>query len=231
MTCTSHLPEETGQEVSFHVTGNLRLATCKERMDEYHKYCGTANTIGVPFEIISPDEVAKLWPLCNTEGLVGALYHPHDGHIAPADVTQAMAIGARNMGATIHRDTNVPWHRGKAGGEWLVKTAKGDITCEHVVCATGNYSWQTSQMLGIYIPAIPVEHQYIVTDEVPELVERHRAGLPEMAVLRESDASITCARNAKVTSSDPTKKERRRDSRTVSRKVSSAISFPAIWNG
>ena len=183
------LPKETGQEVSFHVTGNLRLATCKERMDEYHKYCGTANTIGVPFEIISPDEVAELWPLCNIEGLVGALYHPHDGHIAPADVTQAMAIGARNLGATIHRDTNVLGIEEKPGGEWLVRTVKGDITCEHVVCATGNYSWQTSQMLGIYIPAIPVEHQYIVTDEVPELVERHRTGLPEMAVLRESDAS------------------------------------------
>ena len=183
------LQEETGQDVSFHVTGNLRLATCRERMDEYQKYCGTANTIGVPFKVISPDEVAELWPLCNTKGLVGALYHPHDGHIAPADVTQAMAIGARNLGATIHRDTCVLGIQQKRGGEWLVKTVQGDITCEHVVCATGNYSWQTSQMLGIYIPAIPVEHQYIVTDEVPELVERHRAGLPEMAVLRESDAS------------------------------------------
>ena len=183
------LPGETGQDVSFHVTGNLRLATNEERMDEYRKYCGTANTIGVPFKIITPTDVAELWPLCNTEGLTGALYHPDDGHIAPADVTQALAIGARKLGAEIYQNTPVTALERSASGEWQVRTPGGDITCEHVVCATGNYSWHTSRMLGIYIPAIPVEHQYIVTDEVPELVERHAQGQPEMAVLRESDAS------------------------------------------
>ncbi len=60
------LPAETGQDVSFHVTGNLRLATCRERMDEYQKYCGTANTIGVPFQVIGPQEVKKLWPLIDS---------------------------------------------------------------------------------------------------------------------------------------------------------------------
>ena len=183
------LPEETGQEVSFHVTGNLRLATNRERMDEYRKYCGTANTIGVPFEMIGPKEIKELWPLCNVEGLVGALYHPQDGHIAPVDVTQAMAIGARNGGAKIFRDTPVTAMVQKPNGEWLVKTEKGDITCEHVVTATGNYARQTGAMVGLDIPVIPVQHQYIVTDEHPALVERKRQGLPELAVLRESDAS------------------------------------------
>ncbi len=183
------LEEETGQNVSFHVTGNLRLATNQERMDEYHKYCGTANTIGVPFEIITPKEVRELWPLCDVEGLVGALYHPDDGHIAPADVTQAMAIGARNRGATIHRNTEVTAIERTASGEWRVKTNQGDITCEHVVSCTGNYARQTLAMVGLDIPVIPVQHQYIVTNEVPELIERRKAGLPEMAVLRESDAS------------------------------------------
>ena len=77
------LEEETGQAVSFHRTGNLRLATNQERMDEYRNYCGTANTIGVPFELIGPNEIGDLWPLCNLDGLVGALFHPHDGHVAP----------------------------------------------------------------------------------------------------------------------------------------------------
>ena len=183
------LEEETGQDVSFHVTGNLRLATNRERMDEYHKYCGTANTIGVPFEIITPQEVKELWPLCETEGLVGALYHPDDGHIAPADVTQAMAIGARNRGATIYRNTEVTAIAQTPGGEWRLETSEGEITCEHVVSCTGNYARQTLAMVGLDIPAIPVQHQYIVTNEVPELVERKKAGPPEMAVLRESDAS------------------------------------------
>ncbi len=183
------LPAETGQEVSFHVTGNLRLATNKERMDEYQKYCGTANTIGVPFEIIDVAKIKELWPPCNTEGLVGALYHPDDGHIAPADVTQALAIGARAGGAEIYRNTPVSALRQKPGGEWVVTTDKGDITCEHVVFATGNYARQTGAMVGLDIPSIPVEHQFIVTEPHPVLVERHEKGLPEMAVLRESDAS------------------------------------------
>src|SRR3974390_366529 len=90
------LPAETGQDVSFHVTGNLRPATRRERMDEYYKYCGTANTIGVPFEVIGPEEVKRLWPLvelggsAETPAIVGALYHPQDGHIAPADLTMAL---------------------------------------------------------------------------------------------------------------------------------------------
>ena len=183
------LPAETGQEVSFHVTGNLRLATNKQRMDEYHKYCGTANSIGVPFEIVGPKRVKELWPPCNIEGIVGALYHPHDGHIAPVDVTQALATGARNGGAEIYRNTPVTGIAQKPNGEWLVMTPKGDITCEHVVTATGNYARQTAAMVGLDLPVIPVQHQYIVTEPHPELIRRKEQGLPEMAVLRESDAS------------------------------------------
>ncbi|MEE8276086.1 MAG: FAD-dependent oxidoreductase, partial [Alphaproteobacteria bacterium] len=183
------LEDETGQDVSFHVTGNLRLATNRERMDEYYHYCGTANTIGVPFELITPKEIAELWPLCNIEGLVGALYHPHDGHIAPADLTQALARGARNRGAEINQQTEVVAIERTQGGEWLVKTDKGDITCEHVVSATGNHARQTAAMVGLDSPVIPVEHQYIVTDSHPALVERKEQDLPEMAVLREPDAS------------------------------------------
>lgn len=183
------LEAETGQNVSFHQTGNLRLATNKERMDEYLHYCGTANTIGVPFEIITPREVKELWPLCETDDLVGALFHPHDGHVAPADVTMALAKGARSRGAEIYRYTEVTAIDQKPNGEWVVKTDKGDITAEIIVSATGNYARQTARMVGLDIPAIPVEHQFLVTDEIPELVARHKAGLPEMAVLRESDAS------------------------------------------
>ena len=183
------LEEETGQNVGFHVTGNLRLACTRDRMDEYHKYCGTANTIGVPFEIITPSEVKDLWPLINPKGLVGALYHPHDGHIAPVDLTNALAKGARSLGAKIYQQTEVTSMNRTAGGEWKVGTSKGDIVCEHVVCASGNYSQDMSKIIGISIPSIPVQHQYIVTDECKELKEYRDAGNPELAVLRESDAS------------------------------------------
>ncbi len=183
------LESETGQDVSFHVTGNLRLACNRDRMDEYHKYCGTANTIGVPFEVITAQEVKELWPLCDIDGLVGALYHPDDGHIAPVDVTNAMAKGARNRGAEIYLRTEVISVQAQSNGEWLVKTNKGDISCEHIVCATGNYARQTGRMFGIGVPAIPVQHQYIVTDVCEELKAYREGGGKELAVLRESDAS------------------------------------------
>ncbi|MEQ8967624.1 MAG: FAD-dependent oxidoreductase [Azospirillaceae bacterium] len=183
------LEEETGQPVSFHVTGNLRLACSQERMDEYRHYCGTANTIGVPFEMVGVDEIKRLWPLAETHDLVGAIYHPQDGHVAPADVTMALAKGARSRGAEIYRNTELHAVTRSPSGEWVLTTSQGVITCEHVVTATGNYARQTAAMFGLDIPAIPVEHQYIVTDAHPALEERRAQGLPEMPVLRESDAS------------------------------------------
>jgi dimethylglycine dehydrogenase len=189
------LPAETGQDVSFHVTGNLRLATNRDRMDEYLKYCGTANTIGVPFQVIGPDEVKKLWPLVELGGkdgtppVVGALYHPDDGHIAPADLTMALRKGARARGAEIHEQTEVTGVSRTPSGEWRLQTNKGEIIAEHVVCATGNYARQTGRMFGINVPAIPVEHQYIVYEESPELKAYRAAGGRELAVLRESDQS------------------------------------------
>ncbi len=189
------LPAETGQDVSFHVTGNLRLATCKERMDEYQKYCGTANTIGVPFEVISPARVKELWPLlelggsADTPAIVGALYHPDDGHIAPADLTMALRKGARNAGAEVYEQTEALAIERGPSAEWRVHTSKGDITAEHLVLSTGNYARQTGRLLDLNVPAIPVEHQYIVYEESPELKAYRQAGGRELAVMRESDES------------------------------------------
>src|SRR5262245_40596143 len=187
------LPAETGQDVGFHVTGNLRLATCRDRMDEYQKYSGTADTIGVPFEIIGPEQVKALWPLVElgdgraTAKIVGALYHPHDGHIAPADLTMALRRAARSAGAEIHEHTELTAASRTASGEWRLTTNRGEIVAEHVVCATGNYARQTGRLFGLNVPAIPVEHQYIVYDESAELKAYRNAGGRELAVMRESD--------------------------------------------
>lgn len=183
------LEEETGQNVSFHVNGNLRLATTRERMDEYRSYACTADTIGVPYEFLSPSEVKTLWPLAETGDLAGAIYHPTDGHVAPADLTMALARGARMRGAEIYQHTPVTSISQKPNGEWVVHTDKGDIACEHIVQATGNYARQSAAMVGLDIPVIPVEHQYIVTDIDPALQAHRDAGNPELAVLRDSDHS------------------------------------------
>ena len=183
------LEEETGQNVGFSVVSNIRLATTQDRMDEYHQYAAVAKTIGVKVNFLTPEEVKKIWPLCNTEGLIGAIQHPEDGYIQPADLTQALAKGARDKGAEIYRNTNVTDIKQLENEMWVVETDKGNIECEHVISCTGNFARQTGKMVGLDIPVIPVEHQYIVTEPHPEIQKRKEQGLPEMGVLRDSDSS------------------------------------------
>ena len=183
------LEAETGQHVGLRAVSNIRLACTPDRMDEYRFYAGVAKTIGVDVRFLSPAEVRAIWPLCVTDGLHGAIQHPEDGYIQPADLTQALARGARNRGAEILRNCGVTGIARTSSGEWQVQTEAGNITCEHVVSATGNFARRTGAMVGLDIPVIPVEHQYIVTEPHPAVVERRRQGLPEMGVLRESDAS------------------------------------------
>ena len=185
----NQLEEETGQPVGFSRVGNLRLAMNDDRMDEYYQYAATARTIGVDVRFLTPAEIGNLWPLCNTDGLVGGIFHPEDGYIQPADLTQALAKGARARGATIYRNTAVLNIEQASSGGWVVETEKGSITCDHVISATGNYARKTGAMVGLDIPVIPVEHQYLVTEPHPALQQRKQDGLPELGVLRESDGS------------------------------------------
>jgi len=180
------LEKETGKNVGFSVVSNIRLASTKDRMDEYHQYAGVAQTIGVNVKFLKPEQVKEIWPLCNVEGLIGAIQHPEDGYIQPADLTQALATGARNKGAEIYRSTTVIGIKQTKNG-WVVETDKGTIECEHVVSCSGNFARQTGRMVGLDIPVIPVEHQYIVTEPHPEIVKRKKEGLAEMGVLRDSD--------------------------------------------
>ena len=183
------LAEETGLDVGLRTVGNIRLAMTPDRMDEYRQYAGVARTIGVNVEFLTPDEMHDIWPLAVTDGLVGAIRHPDDGYIQPADLTQALARGARRRGASIHRQTCVTGIEQTPGGEWLVRTDKGDWIAEHVVSATGNFARRTGAMVGLDIPVLPVQHQYIVTETHPDILARHEQGLPELGVLRESDGS------------------------------------------
>jgi dimethylglycine dehydrogenase len=183
------LEQETGQNVGFSQVSNIRLACSPDRMDEYRYYAGIARTIGVDVRFLTPGEVKEIWPLCVTDGVLGAIQHPDDGYIQPADLTQALARGARMRGAEIHRNTAVTSIAQMPGGEWRVGTPEGSITCEHLVCATGSFARRTGAMLGLDIPVMPVEHQYLVTEPHPAIQQRKRDGLPEMGVLRDSDAS------------------------------------------
>ncbi len=185
----SELEKETGQHVGFSKVSNIRLARTKDRWDEFMYYAGVAETIGVKVNILTPEQLKEIWPLCETDGILGAIQHPDDGYIQPADLTQALAKGARARGAEIYRNTTVTGIEQLPSGEWKVKTDQGDITCEHVVSCSGNFARKTGAMVGLDIPVIPVEHQYIVTEPHPLIKERQAKGLPEMGVLREADSS------------------------------------------
>jgi len=195
------LEAETGLNAGFSICGNLRMAQTDARMDEYMLYSSVAETAGVYHEFLTPAQMKERWPLLRTDDLKGALFHPQDGYINPADVTQAMAKGARQHGAHIERKIQVDAYRW-TGSEWVVSCTrmvekggmlvageeKFDIIAEHVVTATGNHAQRTARLLGVKIPAIPVEHQYIVTEPDPALVAWRKAGNPEHPVLRDADA-------------------------------------------
>jgi len=183
------LEAETGLNAGFSQVSNIRLATNQDRMDEYMQYAGVARTIGVEVETLTPEQVVEIWPLAVSDGLIGAIRHPHDGYIQPADLTQALAKGARDGGAQIYRQTTVTAITRTSSQQWKVTTDKGEIICDHIVSATGNFARKTGAMVGLDIPVIPVEHQYIVTEPHPAIKERQAKGLPEMGVLRESDGS------------------------------------------
>jgi dimethylglycine dehydrogenase len=183
------LEKETGQHVGFSKVSNIRLARTKDRWDEFMYYAGVAETIGIKVNVLTPQQVKEVWPLCETDGLLGAIQHPDDGYIQPADLTQALAKGARTLGAEIHRNTTVTGIDQQGDGKWVVTTDKGKITCDHVISCTGNFARKTGAMVGLDVPVIPVEHQYIVTEPHPAIKERQAKGLPEMGVLREADSS------------------------------------------
>jgi dimethylglycine dehydrogenase len=195
------LEAETGLNAGFAVVGNLRMAQTQERMDEFMLYASTAETCGVPYQWLTPDEIKERWPLINTSDLKGALYHNTDGYINPADVTQAMAKGARQRGVMIERKwqadafhwTGSAWEvtctkMVEKGGNLVPSDEQIVITAEHVVTASGNHAQTTAKKLGIKIPAIPVEHQFVVMDQDPALVEFRKNGGKEHPVVRDADA-------------------------------------------
>jgi len=195
------LEEETGLNAGFAVVGNLRLAQTQERMDEYMLYASTAETCSVDYTWMTPDEIKESWPLIETSDLKGAIYHSTDGYINPADVTQAMAKGARQRGVMIERKwqadafhwTGSAWEvtctkMVEKGGNLVASDEQIVITAEHVVTASGNHAQATAAKLGIKIPAIPVEHQFIVMDKDPALADYRATGGPEHPVIRDADA-------------------------------------------
>ncbi len=171
--------------IDYHVTGSIRLAHGRDRMDEFHHVATMARHQGLEFEVIGPEEMRRRYPYLETDGLVGGLWDPLDGDIDPSQLTQALARGARDGGAEIYRRQPVEAiERAKDGG-WRVRTAAGTIAAEVVVNAAGYRAGEVATMVGLDLPVVSLQHQYLVTEPIAELEAREE----RLPLLRDPDDS------------------------------------------
>lgn len=166
------LEELTGMSCGLHHVGGITLADNRDRFDMLLAERAKHRYMGLETEIVGPEEIAKLAPIVNLDGVIGALYDPLDGHLDPSGTTHAYAKAARMGGAEIHLHTKVLETNPRADGTWDVVTDKGSIHTEHVVNAAGLWAREVGALAGVYLPLHPMEHQYLVTAETPEIYER-----------------------------------------------------------
>jgi dimethylglycine dehydrogenase len=185
------LADEVDYPMNYHVTGSIRLGHTKERMQEFERARAMGRYQGLDLEMMAVGDIKERYPFIETHDLAGALYDPDDGDIDPAQLTQALAKGARMMGARIERfcpATGVS----RKGDEWIVHTDKGDITCEKVVNAAGYYAQRVGEWFKPYggrtVPMTVMSHQYFLTEPVPEL-EAWSKENGKLPLLRDVDSS------------------------------------------
>ena len=165
------LERETGQPVTWHGCGSLRLAYSNDELDWLRHTLSVGKALGFNIELVDRQRAAELHPFYNLEGVIGALHTPDDGHVDPTNVTMAMASAARSLGVRVYRQTRADNITRQASGEWLVSTEHGDIRCEHVVNAGGTYARQMGEWSGLQLPMTSMTHHYFVTEPVPEFAE------------------------------------------------------------
>ena len=187
------LGAEVDYPMNYHVTGSIRLAHSKERVQEFERAKGMGRYQGMDIEMLSPKEAQEMYPFMELHDLEGVLYDPYDGDIDPSQLTQALAKGARDMGARIERFCEATGVS-RENGEWIVHTAKGDIRCEYVVNAAGYYAQRVGEWFKPYggrtVPMMVMSHQYLLTDEIPEIEAWCKEnGKDKLPLLRDVDTS------------------------------------------
>jgi len=186
------LADDVDYPMNYHVTGALRLGHTKERMQEFERVASMARYQGLEMEMMTPKEALDYYPFMETHDLEGVLWDPLDGDIDPAQLTQAMAKGARDLGANIQRfcpATGVS----REGDEWIVHTDKGDIKCEFVVNCAGYYAKRVGEWFKPYggrdVPLTVMSHQYFLTDEIPEIEAWTKENGRKLPMVRDVDSS------------------------------------------
>ena len=176
----ANLEAETGQATGFKQNGSLSLATTHERLEEWRRAADMAKVFGLEVEEVSLAEAQALHPLINVDDLVGAVFLPKDGQINPADVTQAMAKGARSAGIGIFENIKVTAITQKDSRVTGVRTDQGDIACDVIVNCAGMWGQDVGAMAGVGVPLHACEHFYVVTEPI-------EGATPTLPVLRDQD--------------------------------------------
>ncbi|MEM9356543.1 MAG: FAD-dependent oxidoreductase [Pseudomonadota bacterium] len=186
------LAEAVDYPMNYHVTGALRLAHTKERMQEFERVAGMGRYQGLQMDICTPTELRDHFPFLELHDLAGGLWDPLDGDIDPAQLTQAMAKGARDLGQTIIR-FNPATGIARKGSEWIVQTDNGNIRCEYVVNAAGYYAQRVGEWFKPYggrtVPMAVMSHQYFLTDEIPEIESWTKEHGRKLPMVRDVDTS------------------------------------------
>src|SRR3977135_1218224 len=164
------LEQISGVSCGMHITGGLMLAGTPQRMDWLKMASAPGRDLAIEHETISPDEAAKFFPLMDKKHFLGAIYDPIEGHIDPYGVTHAYAKSAQIAGAEIVRHTRVTDLISRANGAWAVITTHGNVHAEHVVNAGGLWAREVGRMVGLELPVLAMEHQYLITEKIPSLV-------------------------------------------------------------
>ena len=163
------LEEISGISCGLHHVGGITLAESSERLDLFRAERAKHRFMGLETHIVSPEEIARIAPLTNLDGVIGGLYDRLDGHLDPSGTTHAYARAARLAGAAIETRNPVIETNPQTDGNWEIATRNGTIIAEHVVNAAGLWAREVGMLAGVYLPLHPMEHQYLVTDELPEL--------------------------------------------------------------
>ena len=182
------LGEAVGYPMNYHVTGSVRLGHSRERLQEFLKVQGMGRYQGMDLDVLGPDEIRARYPFLETHDLTGALYDPNDGDIDPAQLTQALATGARQMGARIERFCPATAVR-RENDEWVITTPKGEVRAEIVVNAAGYYAREVGKMFGRDLPMMVMSHQYMLFDTIPELESWTKEVGHKLPLLRDVDSS------------------------------------------
>ena len=186
------LAEEVDYPMNYHVTGSIRLAHSAERMQEFERVNGMGRYQGMNTEMCSVADLKERYPFLETDDLEGGMYDPYDGDIDPAQLTQAYAKGARDLGAKIIRFCPATGVR-RENNEWIVETEKGEIRCEKIVNAAGYRAQEVGRWFiphgGREVPMMTMSHQYLLTEEIPELQKWCEAENKKLPLLRDVDSS------------------------------------------